>query len=233
MIVRGVKIDSHGANNDGCDPESSRDVLIEKCTFDTGDDCIAIKSGRNNDGRRLGAPSENIVVRHCIMKDGHGGVVVGSEISGGCRNVYIEDCIMDSPGLDRALRLKSNARRGGVIENILMRNVQVGRVAEAILTIDLLYEEGARGDFPPTVRNVELDHVTSTASPRVLWIAGFPGATINDIRVNDCTFDGVESADVVNGAGKIEFNHVAIGRLGKKSSRNSRPMENASAPAKL
>src|SRR6266704_6885698 len=109
VIVRGVEIISHGPNNDGCDPESSRDVLIEGCTFDTGDDCIAIKSGRNNDGRRIGLPSENLVIRHCVMRDGHGGVTIGSEISGGCRNVFVENCRMDSASLDRVLRLKSNA----------------------------------------------------------------------------------------------------------------------------
>ena len=142
VTVRGVTVVSHGPNNDGCNPESCKDVLIEDCVFDTGDDCVAIKSGRNDDGRRVATPSENIVVRNCVMKDGHGGVVMGSEISGGVRNVFVEDCNMDSPNLDRALRFKSNARRGGVIENVFMRNVEVGRVAEAVLTIDFLYETG-------------------------------------------------------------------------------------------
>src|SRR5213594_542198 len=99
IIVRGVKISSHGSNNDGCDPESCQDVLIEDCVFDTGDDCIAIKSGRNNDGRRVNVPSENIIIRNSTMKDGHGGVVMGSECSGGIRNVFIENCHMDSPNL--------------------------------------------------------------------------------------------------------------------------------------
>src|SRR5580658_9478514 len=133
VTVRGVRISSHGPNNDGCDPECSRDVLIENCVFDTGDDCIAIKSGKNADGRRVNMPSENILVRHCVMKDGHGGVVVGSEVSGGVRNVFAEDCKMDSPNLICALRLKSNAERGGVIENVFMRNVQVGTVRDQVL----------------------------------------------------------------------------------------------------
>jgi unsaturated rhamnogalacturonyl hydrolase len=140
VIVRGVHISSHGPNNDGCDPEACRDVLIEDCVFDTGDDCIAIKSGRNNDGRRIGIPSENIIIGRCTMKDGHGGVTIGSEISGGCRNVFVEDCVMDSPNLDRAIRFKSNAVRGGVVENIFVRNVKVGTVADAALQIDFLYE---------------------------------------------------------------------------------------------
>ncbi len=97
VTVRNVTIDSHGPNNDGCDPDACRDVLIEKCTFSTGDDCIAIKAGRNRDGRRVGVPCENLIVQDCVMKDGHGGVSIGSEVSGGIRNVYIERCQMSSP----------------------------------------------------------------------------------------------------------------------------------------
>src|SRR5258708_2643262 len=183
VIVRNVKIASHGPNNDGCDPEASHDVLIEGCSFDTGDDCIAIKAGRNNDGRRVGVAVENIIVRKCEMKDGHAGVAIGSEISGGCRNVFVWDCHMDSPNLDRALRLKSNARRGGFFENIYMRNVQGGHVAEAILTIDYMYEEGPNGQFPPKIRNHVIENVTSQPRPRRLWITGFPAATTAGTRL--------------------------------------------------
>ncbi len=146
VTVRDVTIDSHGPNNDGCDPESCRDVLIEQCRFNTGDDCIAIKSGRNADGRRINVPSENIIVRDCEMRDGHGGVTIGSEISGGVRHVYAERNKMDSPNLDRALRLKNNAMRGGVLEHIYMRDVTVGQLADAVLQVDFLYEEGPNGN---------------------------------------------------------------------------------------
>ncbi|HEY0174501.1 MAG TPA: glycoside hydrolase family 28 protein [Pyrinomonadaceae bacterium] len=220
VTVRGVQINTHGPNNDGCDPESSRDVLIEDCVFDTGDDCIAIKSGRDEDGRRVGVPSENIIVRRSTMKDGHGGVVIGSEISGGVRNVFVEDCKMDSPNLDRALRFKSNARRGGVMENVFMRNVEVGRVAEAVLTIDLLYA-GERGPHRPVVRNVRLENVTSRSSPRVLYVVGFPGVTIDDIRFKNCTFRGVETAEVLNHAGSFGFENVTIEPVKKGRSLNS------------
>ncbi len=223
VTVRGVTVDSHGGNNDGCDPESSRDVLIEDCVFNTGDDCIAIKSGRNNDGRRVGVPSENIVVRNCTMKDGHGGVVLGSECSGGIRNVFVENCTMDSPNLDRALRFKSNAVRGGVLENVFMRNVTIGRVGEAVLTIDLLYQEGAKGSFMPTVRNVQMENVRSSASPRVLHVRGFPGATIDGIRFRDCEFGGVEQAEVLWGAGTVVFERVSIIPAKKVEGRNSVP----------
>ncbi len=210
VIVRGLKINSHGPNNDGCDPDSSRDVLIENCLFDVGDDCIAIKSGRNEDGRRVGIPAENLIVRGCTMKDGHAGVAIGSEVAAGCRNVFIEDCRMDSPNLDRALRLKSNARRGGIIEKIFMRKVEVGRVAEALLTVDFLYEEGPKGAFPPVARDIELENVTSRSSPRIFFITGFEGATIDRIRVANSTFRGVEAAEVIVHAGKIELDHVTV-----------------------
>ena len=223
ITVRGVKIDSHGPNNDGCDPESSRDVLIEDCIFDTGDDCIAIKSGRDNDGRRVNVPSENIIVRNSTMKDGHGGVVMGSECSGGIRNVFIENCHMDSPNLERALRFKSNARRGGFAENVFMRNVDVGQVKEAILTIDFLYETGPNGPYKPIVRNVTLENVRSTASPRVMWIASFPGAVIDDVRFVDCIFRGVQTSEVMDASGSILFKNVKIEPVNKGRSLNSRP----------
>ena len=221
ITVRGVNIHSHGPNNDGCDPESSKDILIEECVFDTGDDCIAIKSGRDDDGRRIGVASENIIVRHCTMQDGHGGVVIGSEISGDCRNVFAEDCKMDSPNLDRALRLKSNAIRGGVIENVFMRNVEVGRVSEAILTIDLLYDTGDKGPYKPVVRNVQIENVTSRSSPRVMWVVGFPGVVIDEIRFRNCTFRGVETAEVLNHAGSFSFENVTIEPATRGRSLNS------------
>jgi polygalacturonase len=221
VTVRGVNIETHGPNNDGCDPESSRDVLIEDCVFDTGDDCIAIKSGRDDDGRRVGVPSENIIIRNSTMKDGHGGVVIGSEISGGCRNVFVENCQMDSPNLDRALRFKSNALRGGVIENVFMRDVKVGRVAEAVLTIDFLYDTGDKGPHKPVLRNVSLERVTSASSPRVMWVVGFPGVTIEDVRFADCVFRGVETTEVMNHAGSVSFKNVTIEPAKKGRSLNS------------
>ena len=198
LIVRGVRINSHGPNNDGCDPESCKNVLIENCVFDTGDDCIAIKSGRNNDGRKWNIPSENIVVRRCQMKDGHGGVVVGSEISGGYRNLYVEDCEMDSPNLDRVVRIKTNACRGGVIENLFVRNVRVNECNEAVMRINLLYEpnEDCNAAFPPVVRNVYLSNVTSQKSKYGIIIDGFEDmANVYNIHVTDCEFNNVSKGN--------------------------------------
>jgi polygalacturonase len=210
VTVRGVNIRSHGPNNDGCDPESCRDVLIDRCTFDTGDDCIAIKSGRNADGRRLRVPTENVVVRDCVMKDGHGGVTIGSEISGGVRNVFVERCRMDSPNLDRALRFKNNAMRGGVLEHVYMRDCTVGQVAEAVLSIDLFYEEGAKGPFVPVVRDVELRNVTSRKSEYGLYMRAYPRSEIADIRVLDCRFDGVAKGNVTEGVRGLVLRGVTV-----------------------
>lgn len=213
ITVRGVTIDSHGHNNDGINPESCSHVLIENVFFDTGDDCIAIKSGRNNDGRRVNVPSENIVIRNCVMKDGHGGVTIGSEISGGCRNVFVEDCRMDSPNLDIAFRFKTNAVRGGVIENIHMRNVQVGRVADSVVHIDYYYEEGIKGAHMPVVRNVSMQNVTSRSSPRAMTLKGFADNPIRDFRIRDCTFNGVEGDDIVQNIEGFTAENMIINRV--------------------
>jgi polygalacturonase len=210
VTVRGVTIRSHGPNNDGCDPESCSDVLIERCTFDTGDDCIALKSGRNNDGRRLHMPIENVVIRDCEMRDGHGGVVIGSEISGGARNIFTERCRMDSPRLDRVLRFKSNAERGGVIERIAMRDVTVGQVAEAIVAADFYYEEGDTGAFTPVLRDVDVRNVTSRKSKYAFFLKGYARAPVSNVRVTDCTFDGVESADVLQGVRDLVLTNVRV-----------------------
>jgi len=197
VTVRGVDIFSHGANNDGCDPESSRDVLIEKCIFDTGDDCIAIKSGRNNDGRRVGIPSVNLIIRDCTMRDGHAGTAIGSEISGSCSNVFVENCEMSSPNLVCALRLKSNAMRGGVLQNIFMRNVNVGLVKDSVLQIDFLYEEGAKGEQKPVARNVVMENISVAQTPRVLNVRGFPASEISGVRIYHSSFKQVKNPDVV------------------------------------
>ncbi len=210
VTVRGVTISSHGPNNDGCDPESCRDVLIERCTFDTGDDCIALKSGRNEDGRRIARPIENVIVRDCEMKDGHGGVVIGSEISGGARNIFAERCRMDSPRLERALRFKNNAARGGVIERIAMRNVTIGELAEAVIAADFYYEEGKNGAYTPVLRDVDVRNVTSRKSQYAFLLRGFDTAPITAVRVTDCTFDGVAKPDVLESVRGLALKNVRI-----------------------
>ena len=210
VTIRNVKINSHGPNNDGCDPESCSDILIEGCDFNTGDDCIAIKSGRNADGRRLNKPTQNIIIRRCRMRDGHGGITVGSEISGGVQNLFAEDCNLDSPNLDHALRVKNNAMRGGLLQDLHFRNIQVGQVAHAVITIDFNYEEGAKGTFVPVVRNYTVDKLTSMKSVHALDIQGLTGAPIYDLRLKNCTFENVAEPNVVRNVRNAILENVTI-----------------------
>jgi polygalacturonase/rhamnogalacturonyl hydrolase YesR len=194
ITVKDVHIYNDGPNGDGCDPEACDGVLIEGCYFHTGDDCIAIKSGRNNDGMIDGTPSQNIIVRNCEMADGHGGVVIGSEISGGCKNVFVENCKMDSPNLERVIRIKTNPCRGGVTENVFVRNVECGECKEAVLKINLDYEpnEPSPRLYNPTVKNVYLENVTCKKSEYGVYFVGLKNSTnIYNIKVKDCRFDGV------------------------------------------
>jgi polygalacturonase len=215
VTVRNVTIDSHGPNNDGCNPESCRDVLIEGCAFDTGDDCIAIKSGRNNDGRRIGVPSENIVIRDCRFRDGHGGVTIGSEISGGARNIFAERCSMESPVLYSALRIKSNAVRGGVIENVFLRDIEVALVGRAVVDIDLYYEEGRNGSFLPAIRNISIERMKVKTCKTALNLVGYEDAPVQNVRLKDVEFQ------VVTGSWKIE--HVT-GLTLENTTVNGKPL---------
>jgi polygalacturonase len=210
VTVRQLTISSSGPNNDGCDPESCTDVLIKDCFFNTGDDCIAIKSGRNADGRRLNAPSQNIVIQGCRMKDGHGGVTLGSEISGGVRNVFAENCQMDSPHLDFAVRIKNNAMRGGLLENIYVRDLTVGQVATAAIAIDFYYEEGESGKFTPIVRNVDIRNLQSQKAKYALYFRGFKNAPITNVTIENCDFGGVAEENVLENAKEISLRNLKI-----------------------
>jgi polygalacturonase len=217
ITISNVSVISHGPNNDGCNPESSKNILIQDCFFDTGDDCIAIKSGRNADGRRLNVPAENIVVRRCTMRDGHGGIVMGSEISGSVRNVFAEDCIMDSPNLDRIIRIKTNSLRGGIIENIFVRNINVGNVRQAILHIDFDYEEGDAGQFTPIVRNINLENITSQSSDRAIFINAYERSPITGITIKNSSFKGVKRENKINFVKDFVIDNVMV---------NGQPMVN-------
>jgi polygalacturonase len=210
VTVRGVRVETHGPNNDGCNPESCRDVLIEDCYFDTGDDCIALKSGRNADGRRLDTPVENVIIQNCTMRDGHGGVVIGSEISGGARNIFVRNCQMSSPNLDRALRIKTNSVRGGVVEHIYMRDVEVGEVSDAVVRVNFLYEEGDAGNFKPIVRDVEIRNVTCERSERALYLRGYADSPITNVRLVDCRFENVADESTIEHVQGLVLDHVFI-----------------------
>lgn len=216
VTIRGVTCKSHGPNSDGCDPESCRDVLIENCLFDTGDDCVAVKSGRNADGRRLHTPCENILVSSCRMLAGHGGVVIGSEISGGARNIFVEDCHMSSPDLERAIRVKTNSVRGGSIENINVRNVDIG-VVQDVIVINFYYEEGDSGTYDPSLRNIAIEGLRCDSANRLFYVRGYPRAPIQGMRLDDINIGQVQDIGIVENVqglsvGKLFVNGKPLGR---------------------
>jgi polygalacturonase len=202
--------DATGPNTDGCDPESCRDVLIEDCVFVTGDDCIAIKAGRNDDGRRVAVPSENIIIRGCQMKDGHGGITLGSEISAGVRNVFAMNCNMNSPRLDHGLRFKNNAVRGGVLENIFCRDITIGEVRHAAITVDFNYEEGANGKYTPVLRNLQVQNLRSGKSQYPMDLQGFPNAPITDVRLENCSFENTARESILKNVRNLTLTNVRV-----------------------
>ena len=210
VLVRGLDILGRGPNNDGCDPESCRDVVIENVLFDSGDDCIAIKSGRNAEGRRFAIPSENIVIRHCRMKQGHAGIAVGSEISGGVRYVFGESCRMDSPDLWYALRFKNNAMRGGLLEQLHYRDLDVGTVGRAAIACDFNYEEGANGPYRPVLRDVTIDRLAVAHCARVLDAQGLAGAPVQRIAIRDSVFAGVSEPSIVRNVEGLALERVKV-----------------------
>lgn len=217
VTVDGVTVNSHGPNNDGCDPEYSKNVHIKNCVFDTGDDCIAIKAGRNNDGRRVKIPSENIVVENCTMKDGHGGVVMGSEISAGVRNVFVRNCSMDSPNLDRAIRIKTNTLRGGFVENVHVKDVTVGQVKEAVLKINTHYGiyENQEGEYMPEIKDVYLENVTAENGGEFgILIKGREELPVKNIYFTNVTINNAEQDMSVEFCEPIHFKNTTIN--GKK-----------------
>jgi len=147
-------------------------------------------------------------------------VTIGSEISGGVRNVFVSDCAMDSPNLDRAFRFKSNAVRGGVIENVRAHDVKIGRVKRAILSVEFDYEEGANGPHAPVLRDVSIENVSSESSGSVAVITSFPAAIIEGIRLKNCVFAGVEGSDVLRHAGSLSLENVEI-----QPAKKSKPAE--------
>ncbi len=184
LTVRGVSVTTMGPNNDGIDPDSCRNVIIEDCYLDTGDDCICLKSGRNEDAWAVGKPCENIVVRRCRTKRGHGGIVLGSEMSAGIRNVFVHDCRFE--GTQRGIRLKSLPGRGGALENIWFRDIVMDGVGSAI-HMTLRYP-GASSDRDrmPAFRNIDIRNIACKNARAAVEMYGLPNAdTISGVTIDD------------------------------------------------
>lgn len=182
VIVRQVTIDSHYPNNDGCDPESTSNVLIENCLFKTGDDAIAIKSGRDLDARRIGRESNNIVIRNNIFNSECNGLCIGSEISGGVENVIMDNIRIGT--VKNALYFKSNRDRGGYIRNVQVSNIQIERSKGAILRFETNYFGMRKGGHTSQYENIKIRNVYAKSSDRyALFVDGYEEKPINNIEV--------------------------------------------------
>lgn len=184
VIVRGVTIDSHFPNNDGCDPESSSNVLIEDCTFRCGDDAVAIKAGRDADGRRVGRPSENIVIRRCIFSSECNGLCIGSEMSGGVQNVIMDSVAIGT--VKNAIYFKSNRDRGGYIRNVKVDNITVQHTQGAVLRFESNYFGYRGGNFPATYENFTISNVDVEQSDNyAVFYDGLKATPIYNIKVEN------------------------------------------------
>jgi polygalacturonase len=208
VTIRGVTVDTTGPNTDGCDPDSCTDVLIENCVFNNGDDCIAVKSGRDEDGRRVNIPCKNVVIRNCVFKKGHGGVTMGSETAGGIRNVFAEQCQFDSPDLNMAMRFKSNPARGGFMEDIYLRNCTV-TTAKYGIHMTLRYGAGATrdGDHPPRMGRIEIrDSKFGTLTRQAIFIEGYAATNqISGVVIANCDFAGEKGEVTITNASAIRI----------------------------
>lgn len=186
IVVRGVSFSSQGPNGDGIDVDSCRNVRISDCSFDTQDDCIVIKSGRDADGRRVGRPTEDVVITNCVMFRGHGGVVIGSEVSGGIARVTASNIVCK--GTDRGIRIKTMRGRGAAIRDLRFSNWVIEDAGREAIQITAAYQpspEEPRSERTPLVRGVAINAVTILNAQQAVEIRGLPEQAIEQVRLTD------------------------------------------------
>ena len=192
IICRGIRYDAKLVNNDGIDPECSRNILIEDIDFNNGDDNVAIKSGRDNDGWNIGSPSENIVIRRCRFKGLHA-VVLGSEMSAGVRNVFVEDCTY-AGYCKRGIFVKTNPNRGGFVENLFVRNCKFDEVEDLFYITSMYAGEGLDDNHFTTIRNIYVENLQCNKARKAgIVLQGTKAKPISGV-----TFRGVEIGEVKN-----------------------------------
>ncbi len=209
-IIRRVHVLTDGPNNDGIDPDSCRNVLIEHCVFDTGDDCVVLKSGYNEDGWRVARPTENVVMRWCRSARGHGGLVIGSEMSGDVRNVYLHDCEFD--GTDHALRLKSRRDRGGIVENVWAENLVVRNMKYDVVIMTMDYGADRNAPLvtrPPVFRNIHVRSVRGQGAPVALQLDGLPASPIRGVTFSDLSIAATRGV-IARDVREVVFENVSI-----------------------
>ncbi len=217
VTVRNIKIYSRGAMVDGVDPESSSDVHIHHCSFDTGDDGTVIKSGRDTDGRRVGVPSENIVIEENDYYGRWGAITVGSEMSGGVRHVFAQNNRIHAGSSYKAfygLYIKTNKRRGGVIENINVRNLSGGPVDRGSIFVDMNYSltgPGFGAIVHPVIRNINAQNIKLNDSPFAVKITGSSDSPLNGFHLSDSVFTKIDTPKPqISNAKDVVFTNVTV-----------------------
>jgi polygalacturonase len=211
VTVEGVSISSSGPNTDGCDPESCNGVVIDGVTFNTGDDCIAIKSGRDADGRRINVPSQNLVIQNCNFANGHGGITLGSEMTGGVKNVYARDLTMNSANLQAGHRIKTNTLRGGYARNSNVYRITAGTVGGPLLLIQGNYN-GQTGDFPPDITGITLADWTVGTCAGIWSLIGASAADpVGTITLDDLTITTSTAANSAQYVSNLVVKDVTVG----------------------
>jgi polygalacturonase len=202
----------YAANGDGIDVESCKGVLIENSTFDAGDDGICVKSGRDEDGRKRGRPTENMIVRNDIVYRAHGGFVVGSEMSGGARNIFVSDCSFI--GTDIGLRFKTVRGRGGMVEKIYVKNITMRNIIHQAIFLDMyyfakppsiaeVYAGTAKIDIPPVnestpqFRDIHISNIVCDGAEEGIFVRGLPEMNIRDIYLSDMVLKADKGAELI------------------------------------
>ena len=225
VVARNLRVITDGTNNDGITPDACNGMLIDNCFFSTGDDCIVIKSGLNEDGWRVGKACENIVVKNCTTEHGHGGVVIGSEMSGGVRNLYAYDC--DFSQTDRGLRIKSMKGRGGVLENFWFENIKMDNIKREAIKINMHYGSSSiqpRSDSLPTFRNFYYKNITSSNSQFAIRIQGIDSQYVDQIHFENINMSSKNGIHIEN-AQNTFFKNV-VSTTGKNNPITVRNIDN-------
>jgi polygalacturonase len=215
VTVSNVTVHSTLYNTDGCDPEACRYVHITGCRFDTNDDCISVKSGRDEDGIRVGVPSADIVIERCKFSGRWGAVAIGSEMSGGVNNVFARDCEInpaDFPGkypIKYPLYVKTNKLRGGVIDGVHLRDFTGGRVDREALYVILNYNNQV-GNRPVLVRDITAEGLVLDGARSAVYLLGLESDHIQGVRVRDSVFTNVRQPNFVTFTDDVAFENVLI-----------------------
>ncbi|WP_231490939.1 glycoside hydrolase family 28 protein [Pedobacter sp. Leaf170] len=199
----------HSPNTDGINPESCKNVHISDCHISVGDDCITIKSGKDAPGRKMAVPAENYVITNCTMLSGHGGVVIGSEMSGDVRKIAISNCVFD--GTDRGIRIKTARGRGGIVEEIRVSNIIMKNIRDQAIVLDMQYAKTsieAISERTPKFRNIHFSNITGQVN-QAAYLNGIEEMPIENITFSDINMDAKTGFKIDN-ANKIEFHNVQI-----------------------